>query len=120
MHFRDPSVPLTEDQLLMRKRVLHQIEAEPETFAMITYQGRNARCGTTRCIAGWAVYLTRGYWYKEGLRESLEEKKQLAVDVLGLTQAEYGADVRDSEGPYELFYVDNGEGLARLRALAAE
>lgn len=118
MHFRDPGTPLTEDQLLMRKRVLHQAEAEPETFAMAAYQGRNASCGTTRCIAGWAVYLTRGYWYKRGACEDLEDKKQLAVDVLGLTQEEYGNDVLDREGPYELFYVDDDEGLARLRALA--
>lgn len=44
------------------RRVLEVIEAEPQGFAMDSWEGSSpaAECNTTRCLAGWAIHLTTG------------------------------------------------------------
>ena len=107
--YRDQKVPLTEDQRLLRKRVLHQIETEPETFDMSSWEGEYA-CGTTRCLAGWAVFFGG---------ESERYKRQTswsddAIRLLGLTSDECMG------GRVILFYETKDAALGRMRELAGD
>lgn len=112
--FRHPDVPLSEDQLLVRKRVLHQIESSPGTFVMDYWDTDlfedEESCETTRCVAGWALYLA-------GRRirpwEDTPGIERRATRVLGLTKAE-----RYSPECGDLFYDDEWSVLLRMRVLA--
>lgn len=115
-NFRDAGTPLSEDQALMRKRVLHQAVTEPETFDMAYYEAERG-CGTTRCIAGWAVYFERG-WVHANDRWDPDGLKQAAISALGLTLVEYYGPGNWFDG-LDLFYDEPG-GLERLRKLAGE
>ena len=116
--FRDPETPLTEDQLLMRKRVYHQVTNEPETFHMFAWenvvldQAGAEMCGTTRCIAGWAVEFERRNLNGNYHVESYSSE---GIRLLGLTRREYGADA-----DVTLFSACNRDVLERLRKLAEE
>jgi hypothetical protein len=112
--YRDPAVPLTEDQLLLRKKVLHQVETEPETFYMGDWE-REGSCGTTRCIAGWAQFLARGQVCYFGNEQGLPDVEEDAIELLGLTENEYAGDPAAGSG---LFYTSNDEALQQLRELA--
>lgn len=41
----------------LAQRILDQITAHPETHNQDTWSNENGACGTTYCIAGWAVAL---------------------------------------------------------------
>jgi hypothetical protein len=115
MHFRPEGVPLTEEQKLMRKRVLAQIENEPGSFDMDSweeglYDEDGKQCGTTRCIAGWAVYFAE----KDGRRTLVWDTLQDGISLLGLTRDEFS-----DEHDVPLFYDTNYRALERLRELAS-
>lgn len=48
-----------EEQQALRKAVLEQITLFPETHDQADWEIYNNECGTTRCIAGWAVMLAK-------------------------------------------------------------
>jgi hypothetical protein len=111
--YRDPETPLSEDQRLMRKRVLAQVESEPESFSMYTWESRESEssgsCGTTRCVSGWAVHFAQqdGTW-EHG------HGSTAGIVLLGLTRAE-AAGQHDG---VSLFYDSDQGALERLRELA--
>ena len=42
------------------KKIRDQVAPLPDTLDMSSWQGAGEVCGTTRCIAGWAIHLTTG------------------------------------------------------------
>jgi hypothetical protein len=121
--FRDPSVPLTLEQLTLRKQVYKQISTDPETFFMNTWErlrSTGGACKTTRCVAGWAQFFVRGAVYEEGSEPlGIPPVDTDAIILLGLTEDEYdsiGCGYFD-EG---LFYLDEDAALERMRQLAQE
>lgn len=105
--------------------VLDRIEQYPETFNMDTWAtlpsgilepNATLECGTTMCIAGWAVYLTghtlhrvrndTGIFASKGGRR--HEVETAAAEVLGLTPDET-----------HMFWLMAPEALAKLREIAA-
>jgi len=62
------------------------ITVEPRLFDMTTWEDTNA-CGTTRCIAGWAVHLNTNqplYTQFGDLHESVAElSESLGIEVIG-------------------------------------
>jgi hypothetical protein len=123
--FRDPAVPLSPEQLEMRKLVLKQALSSPETFWMGTWEatsmsGRfrpeDGYCGTTRCVAGWAQFFARGAVYKDGdAGLGIHRTGVDAVRLLGLTEREFYPNPDDAG----LFYICEEEAVRRLRELAA-
>lgn len=113
--FRDPDVPVSPEAMELRRRVLKQAENEPATFDMRFWVWPVATilplgCETTRCAAGWAVFLA-------GVPDSEVEEYGYTfkgIQVLELTEAEYMGGREDG-----LFYTSNADALARLRELAA-
>jgi len=76
----------------MLQRIKEKILKEPENFQMNYFTQFNTPCGTTACIAGWAVLLDakdQGFeitkdWY-QSLKSNVE---QLASGLLGLDYSE--------------------------------
>lgn len=128
--FRRPGVPLSEEAALLRKQTLYQIENEPETFNMCTWDSSATRassvidalaqatatghCGTTRCLAGWALYLAGQPVTAHEAAVAVEEIEARAVRVLELTQGEY----LGAPGDKPLFFTTSGYAVTRLAALA--
>lgn len=112
--FRDPQVPLTEGQKLIRKKVYHQITTEPDTFNMYAWEVlQSGSCGTTRCLAGWAVHFSGG----KGIRRMTPTRVvREAIIALGLTEAEYYGD--DEHGV--VFYTDSENAYERMGRLAED
>lgn len=89
------------------KRINDVVKLDPESFDMNAWEGY---CGTTRCVAGWAVYLTTGepLYRGGGWADSLCD---LAVE-LGLPEGDMQSVAREllwltfieSE---KLFYTDS-------------
>ena len=113
--FRYPEVPLTLEQLELRRLVLKQVTAHPDTFDMRDWEENlsagNGECRTTRCIAGWAQYFARGEvtFYSDGERDVEVD----AITLLGLTRDEFRVS-----GAKNLFYASNQAALTRLHELA--
>jgi hypothetical protein len=84
---RGPGVPATEEQLLLRKQVLHAAEAEPARFAMNAWEGES-ECGTTYCLGGWAITLSGQRVTDYGFFTDLSIAQE-AVTLLGLSLAEF-------------------------------
>ena len=126
--FRSPLEPLTEDQILLRKQVFHQIESEPGVLDMGTWEcfaPSYSACKTTRCLAGWAVHLggidPRTFskvapvplnFDHHGLTHNQWEA--LGVLLMGLTKAEYEGEA----GETELFFCNDENATERMRKLA--
>jgi hypothetical protein len=107
--FRSEDTPLTEAQICLRSRVLEHIENYPESFDMADWENTvAASCKTTRCIAGWAEFLSRGSVMADVMAQ---EHDKAGIELLGLTISEY----RES-GKF-LFYTTNEEALERMRDL---
>lgn len=119
--FRDPLVPLTPQQRELRAKVLVQIEDEPSSFDMDSWEFVapddeivSPSCRTTRCIGGWTDFFATGYvrCHDIGYR---------SIRNLGLTEREYwGTWQRPpgfAPGRNSLFIADNDEALARMRVL---
>lgn len=92
--FRPKGARLGEDQALLRKQVLHQIRQEPGSFAMHTWDtevmddlSRAVNgCGTTRCLCGWALFLSSCPVLPVEDPNSVEAR---GVAALGFTRSEY-------------------------------
>lgn len=79
-------------------------------------------CGTTRCVAGWAIYLETGaplYDLHSGElspeTRALAERLNVADDIEIIGGALLGLDVDQRQ----LFYVDNDEALMAVAEAAA-
>jgi len=117
--FRDPAVPLTDEQRFFRREALAEITAHPEAFSMIDWVS-HTECGTTMCLAGTVQWIRRGKVYPDGIPDSatsgwrIPPADEEAVALLGLTEAEYhDCDFRDG-----LWFTHEADALARLRKLA--
>jgi hypothetical protein len=113
--FRNPETPLDPYQKLMRNAVYAQISGHPDSFDMGSYED-DSFCGTTRCIAGWAVHLAGA---PACSYLSVDQIHAIAIRVLGLTSSEYGSDTF-TEVPDALFYTGNQDALERMRQFAEE
>jgi len=77
-----PKAPLRE-RILNKDLLLEicdRISKQPERFTMLSWR-RNGPCGTTMCIAGWAMHLA-------GYDCMADYAGWLAGDVLGLSSAQ--------------------------------
>lgn len=109
------------------KKVYNAISARPHEFDMDTWEEPEAGCGTTRCLAGWAIFETTGqplwdpkwsfnkinssvYDYAESLGISYERDSEVEFDVLGLNAL--GLNTTDAW----VFYTSRGKAreFARL------
>lgn len=102
------------------------IDVQPDALEMDSWENREADCGTTRCVAGWAVSLTTQTDLADGYRFN--------PAVLALAE-EYGISLPDVGVPYSalarkllglsrdesgyLFYTSN-ETAAEIVRLMAE
>lgn len=100
------------------------IDAQPDVLEMDSWEDRYADCGTTRCVAGWAISLTTQTGLSEGWRFNpavlaLAEKHgvgleygspypKLARKLLGLSRDEGAA----------LFHTDNETAAEIVRLMA--
>jgi hypothetical protein len=115
-NFRDPQAPLAPEQSAMRKAVLKQIEYDPKSFNMGSWQSvptiTETSCHTTRCLAGWAEFLATG---KVQTGEDFSDKfhERIGIELLGLTSDEY---YRGDGGA--LFFAGHEEALERMRKIA--
>jgi hypothetical protein len=107
--FRDPETPLTPEQRELRKAILKQIENDPVTFSMDSWEKSPfyPTCKTTRCIEGWAEFIANG----EVIDGSDGDREQMGIELLGLTRDEYHI-------PTELFYDNEESALERMREIA--
>lgn len=117
------------------KKIHDAIEADPAGFDMGAWEGlkdyEHPACGTTRCVAGWAVHFASG----EGGLYIVGERTEWTPGVLALAErlgvrvgdvhigspvADLGAKVLGLErGDRKLFYTD-GETAAGFVRLAAQ
>ncbi|HEY1705517.1 MAG TPA: hypothetical protein VGG75_38010 [Trebonia sp.] len=110
--FRDPAVPLGPEKLELRRLVLKQAEAHPDTFNMTEWE-LSAGCRTTRCIAGWAQFFARGQVNQQEGSSFVETD---AIRLLGLTEEEF-FDVDEAD---DLFHLADTPAVDRLRYLARD
>jgi hypothetical protein len=124
--FRDPSVPLTQQQAEIRRLVYKEISANPGTFDMESWEiplewlndfDREAmglqhldECGTARCVSGWAQFFG-GVTYI-GCAGKFENENR-GITLMGLTEAEYYSLFSG-----ELFYDTNANAVERMRVIA--
>lgn len=84
----------------MFQKIYDQISQHPETHDQMSFE-KSSYCGTTRCVAGWAIYFAYNnasiydvdrlnYRNKPGLSST----SSIAADILGLT----------SDQAHDLFY----------------
>ena len=100
-----------------------------DLFNMGAWEGVNASCGTTRCVAGWAIHfeIGGGPLYKDDGLSLADSVYDLADRIGARRYAEGMVDFEDLAaillglGIYErsLFYADE-ETAAEFVALAAE
>lgn len=104
------------------KKIHEVISVQPGKFDMEYWEDRDADggCGTTRCVAGWAIYLTTNRSLTDDSGARSQSTYDLA-DRLGV-RAEYdilGAKLLDlPPQAVELFYVsdDRAREFVRLAA----
>lgn len=104
-------MPYNVDLML---QVREQITAYPETHDQDSYES-NYGCGTTRCIAGWAIFFHKGV--QESIYEGRSEDSHpwryrdsdgIAAELLGL----------DDDEADSLFHcMDDDRAVNRLDAL---
>lgn len=118
---------MTEYNLDLFKEIYEQIK-DPAKLDMGSWEGTSV-CGTTRCVAGWAVHLTTGEPIR-GDGATLSYTWHPSVEELGrslLGGANYSL-VRiggallglDHDQASALFYSENEEALAVVKAFAEE
>lgn len=101
------------------------ISVQPESFEMDSWEDRDADCGTTRCVAGWAISLTTQTDLGEGSRShpavlALAERHGI---YLPRVSAPYSALARKLLGlsPDEagyLFYTDEETAAEIVKLMA--
>lgn len=104
------------ENLELAKLVLKQIDNEPSSFDMRTW-GEKSGCGTTACIAGWAMIFS-GYQIKNSEYISPDNDYIASYEdegrkLLGLTGEEFSTPEGD------LFYLPGATALRNLRRLIA-
>lgn len=70
--------------------VLDQIRMEPESHHQGSWEFTNS-CGTTRCVAGWAIHIATGLGVVEACNEyrrMQDHPQNVAAMLLGLTDLE--------------------------------
>lgn len=105
------------DQVYLDRRaqVLEQITVHPETHYQDSFESVD-ECGTTRCVAGWAIVFASK---AEGSAYLDEDRRAVAAD-LGMDRHSTNLDVAqrllglDYSEAYELFYRAESEELAVL------
>jgi len=102
------------------RKVLTQVTGHREQFNMGSWGYTDPVCGTTACIAGWAMLLTPGYSMTEGglfYRPDgtcVHSEGDEARELLGLSDDErYGT----AGCAYSLFADDEDSAIERLRVL---
>ena len=102
------------------RKVLDYVTAHRDQFDMNVFGEHVPACGTTACLAGWALLLS-GYQITgfdlfarpDGTEVSGETLSREAGWLLGIPAEEFDAD-----GECPLFYVeDDDEAIERFRAL---
>ena len=68
------------------------------------------KCGTTACIAGWAMYLSGEVTFRDGQPLCDGGYEELGADLLGIS-------LDDAQW---LFYLDEGEAINALHCLIDE
>lgn len=95
------------------------IAAEPRKLSMDSWEG--SPCGTTRCMAGWAVHLTTGKPLYDDGGEHHPSVRELA-ERLGVDDdfEEIGAALLDldPDDAAVIFYVDSERGAEFIRLAA--
>ena len=128
------------ENLVLGRKVLHQVTAHPETLDMGTWGMREYSFlqryrQQTACLAGHTLlqsgYVLRASNRYESPRGTIVRGRDIglaAQDLLGLTQAEAGEDVYSPRsGIYleriispALFHMSNEQALARFRKIVEE
>jgi hypothetical protein len=125
VEFRDENVPLSEEQKLNRKQILTQVTTQPETFGMDVWDTEAfpydvEGCGSTRCIAGWALFFagvsTRDLMVRGNVLLTDVKITQEAVRVMGLSEGEYYR--ANSAGLFHLYSEE--DAVEQLRELTVE
>lgn len=106
------------------KKIDDIISADPGKLWMPTWESRTlGYCGTTRCVAGWAVYLTTGEPLYDGDDVSPATKDLLQTygsphipDFTKIGAALLGLNLQDAS---RLFLSVSGETAAKFVHLAA-
>lgn len=80
------------------QKIYDQISQHPETHDQATFEYRDISCGTTRCVAGWAVAIAHGiesiytgaarYGGRETVHGYLSSTANEAAALLGLDDAQ--------------------------------
>lgn len=101
----------------LAQKILDQITEHPETHDQDTWENVFGECGTTYCIAGWAVAFNA----RSTEDRSTYQARILLADELGLTahwstlgQELLGLDDQEAE---DLFYSGTEEAPAMLAEL---
>lgn len=107
----------TEPQLLAQQ-VLDHIRMNPRQHSQVTWVNPS-HCGTTRCVAGWAVFLTTGsdlvdfrgidFVVPRGLAY-----RETGARLLGLNRLDAGKlffDVNDAEAVHALEFLAKGDPI---------
>lgn len=125
---------MNQEQIDLLKRVLDQVEREPESLYMGTFETLNnyerfdwrnddelvPGCGTTRCIAGWTVhFLSRPHESSYAARQRLAHELGIAgLASADVAQAALGLTFIEAE---RVFYLMNErEAVAWLRHQVAQ
>lgn len=106
----------------MFRKIHDQISNHPEGFNMLSWESYDG-CGTTRCVAGWAIYLRAeelGYGMTDDYLSDVVT--QLCQNgVVSDTEFEVaGAEILgiDPDGDTALFHCDNNEAADIVKAFA--
>jgi hypothetical protein len=114
--------PPTPNIGLLREVLVH-IDAHPKSWGQGFFVAEDPQCGTTHCVAGWALLLS-GCYYTDGQeffplgRRSAVEASTVAQRLLGITTDQ----ALNTEDGWGLFYDEaNRDDIQRIaEKLAAE
>lgn len=107
------------------KKIYDIISASPSEFEMSTWEDSEEQCGTTRCVAGWAIFLTTGkpLYTPESSFISMDPS---VLELAGVNRdaevnfEQVGSDLLDLPlSARWLFYTSNGKAREFVR-LASE
>lgn len=106
------------------RKIDDRISAEPDGFDMYSWENQNAVCGTTRCAAGWAIYLTTGkplFSPDHTLHDSVNElAERLGLDSRRDSISDIADRLLGLNGEGRHFFHTDDETGAEFIALAAE
>jgi hypothetical protein len=110
------------------ERIAAVIEQAPEDFDMSSWEGRRRNedgeiCGTTHCIAGWAIVLSTGQNFLRQWSDYPEKVSNEAARLLEISeeQADSLFHVFSWPGEFKHNWLDNDDqgqaktGIARIR-----